>query len=92
MSVRDKVQQKHTVNISERKSYRSQDGKDELELFKQTGRELIEEQWQKFYAASLNGVCKVQRKREHDKIEELRDGKHGQSSEQSVGRGGRPGY
>lgn len=43
MSVRDKVQQKHTVNISERKSYRSQDGKDELELFKQTERELIEE-------------------------------------------------
>ena len=61
MSVHDKVQQKHTVNISERKSYRGQDGKDELELFKQMGWELIEEQWQKFYVASLNGVCKVQR-------------------------------
>lgn len=27
--------------------------------------------------ASLNGVCKVQRQGEHDKIEQLRDGKHG---------------
>ena len=27
--------------------------------------------------ASLNGVCKVQRKGEHDNTEQLRDGKHG---------------
>lgn len=29
MSACDKVQQKHTLNISERKSYISQDGKDD---------------------------------------------------------------
>jgi len=27
--------------------------------------------------ASLNGVCKVQRQGEHDKIKQLTDGKHG---------------
>lgn len=76
MSACDKVQQKHTLNISERKSYISQDGKDDWSV-QANGTGADRGTVANILQASLNGVCKVQRKREHDKIEQQRDGKHG---------------